>query len=95
MGLVPRAGNEDSLHVIFNESLKNNTQVLVFKHSVHKHATKKELPVAELSGAPALVVQASAYCFPAVAHMTSTNRKNFIIGSDQMNNQVVTIQWKR
>jgi hypothetical protein len=75
MGLVSRAGNEDSLKVIFKESQNNSTKVIFSKHSVNIHATKKELPAGELSGVPAPVVQVSAYCSPAAAHMPSPNKK--------------------
>lgn len=38
MGLISRAGNEDSLKVIFKESQNNSTKVLFSKHSVKIHA---------------------------------------------------------
>jgi hypothetical protein len=69
MCLISRAGNEDSLQIIFNKSLNNNTKVIYSKHSVYKHETNKELPVGVLSGVPGLAVQVSAYCSLAVAHM--------------------------
>jgi hypothetical protein len=47
------------------------------KHSVNIHATKTKLPAGDLSGIPAPVVQASAYCSPAAAHMPSLDKKTF------------------
>jgi hypothetical protein len=75
MGLVSRARNEDSLQICTARVLITVKAYSTATKYHDQHSSKKDLPAGELSGAPALVVQASAYCFQAVAHMTSNKQK--------------------